>query len=445
LLVAELGGVSGGNLSSGLGIPVQSIQLPVEDSAATPSTQLPLFVFSGVGLQVRVQGPGCQTMNWTSSSILTVGSDKGFNATSEIDDATGATTHTLTCTACVFTPLSAVVMILDASCQFVLVHASAVAGNGDVVLHTVPFTSGIQVRRSANDTQLAHASLSLTPLMEIFSDVTDGQSWRGYELTVQNVAMTYSNGPPDAVVITIALAASPFYMLVTYTHLQSTLQLLSSIIGLMGIVTMFANAFMLLEFTMSPSGRILLRNTIRALGFMRKSQRQANHAQSAERPSGRRQGHTATARNGQVSPSRALSINLMARGASGSLENIVDQHSLPSACHSSLRTSAILLDQVSHAAEHPIIASDSTLASGKNAYVTNYLQGLPQRVDGQVMDSSEMHCQHSMRLQQQLHEHQLQLQHQQHQLQQYQKQMILLEMLVSRVTVGLPVLQNATT
>lgn len=152
--------------------------------------------------------------------------------------------HTLSCAACAFTKLSALTLTFAPSCQTVTVHAAAVSAEGVLTVSSYS-ASGPSPRRGADDLLLAGVDVTATPALETLTDAAR-RTTRGYRVTIDTVAPSFAVNPA-AVVVSVALGPAPYYTSIALVPIESPTQLVSSLAGLLGLLGLFAVAFMALE------------------------------------------------------------------------------------------------------------------------------------------------------------------------------------------------------
>ena len=152
--------------------------------------------------------------------------------------------HTFTCPDCQFTALSRLTATFSVTCQSYFVSAAAVSSQG--ALTTAAFSvQGPTLRTSVADAVLAAVDIDVVPTLETFAPL-GAASTRGYRVAVTGV--TPVTAPePSAVSLTFLLAQPPTYVRVVVIEQQSSAQLLSSLVGLLGLMGVFGFAFGAME------------------------------------------------------------------------------------------------------------------------------------------------------------------------------------------------------
>ena len=237
----------------------------------------------GSGVQVRVwaAGPRCGELSaWRSQpnsfppSIAPAGTSGGGAWTYSVTRDCGGSNvsqHVFKCADCRFASTSALTLGFDFTCQALLVEVGALDGEGVLYTDSSTPSAGItEVEGVAG--MMSSAIVSEVLLTSIYNDTFRGGSRRGYALspgafpqvrfvsvpitTDVRVKHKYLNGTttafgtytPDGntccrnVSLTVALAANMFYTMRTDSERVTATQMLSSIIGLAGVLAFFSKA-----------------------------------------------------------------------------------------------------------------------------------------------------------------------------------------------------------
>ena len=210
---------------------LQVIPLPSQLPFTPPSR--------GVLLQVTATGVECGAVPlWNVSAI------KASLAYTQTTPAPAVASHAFACLECTFTSLSTLTVTFPPTCQSFTVVATAVSSEGVLTVASVPIV-GPPVRVNAGDAVLSAAIVALQPTLETYAPL-GAPATRGYRIAVSSVSTTPAPAP-GAVTLTFALAQPPYYVDISVVQLQSRAQLLSSLVGLLGLIGAFAAAFYVLE------------------------------------------------------------------------------------------------------------------------------------------------------------------------------------------------------
>ena len=212
------------------------------------ASNLPFYVSSGVGLQVRVTGAECAVVeSWNASALLA----GAFTLSSTPPSPSLETVHTFTSADCVFSALSTLTATFAPSCQSFFVQAVAMSSEGVLTLASVAI-QGPSPRTSSADPVLSAIDVSVVPTLETYAG---SASLRGHRVAIDSVTRHVAVAPPS-VTLTFVLAQPPYFVSILVVPLQSTAQLLSSLVGLLGLFGLFAFAFGLAEeYVAAPARR----------------------------------------------------------------------------------------------------------------------------------------------------------------------------------------------
>ena len=250
----------------------------VEALALPPFTAAPW----GSGVQVRVTAAGNAGACASPLSWSAVDSGWSLNSVSTCGTS-GASQHVFSCAACTLSPNSALAIVLDYSCQSLLVEVGALDAAGTVTAYSIP---AAQTTAAANGALIESVAFTIPTLLSVFqSKVNDDLSARGFTLlapvfSVEQALPTTTVGgtvivPSAATVkINVALPVSPFVALTLESEKVSMTMLLSSIVGLAGIFGFFATLLNTLDFW-SDTFNVVLRRKGTALEH-------ASHSSAAE-------------------------------------------------------------------------------------------------------------------------------------------------------------------
>ena len=164
----------------------------------------------------------------------------------------GRTLLQLTCPACALSSASFLSFSLPYTCQAFYLELSAVDAQG--VAHTVAFPPAAS---AATPTRLlASLAWEVQPLSTLLVDAVSGRSARGYQLFVASAASTHSADNSRAALIKpasaavrlhISLAPQSTFSATTLQQRQGPVELLTSIVGLLGILGVFRALFVAAE------------------------------------------------------------------------------------------------------------------------------------------------------------------------------------------------------
>ena len=215
---------------------------PSSSVAGVSGVQVRIFSQAGLGDCVTpssVSFKGLSSGAWVSAPTPSCGSS----------DARAVLTWA--CPACVFSADSSLSFTLPWSCQSLYVEALSVDASGSV--NALAFNPNATSARG-DGSLLSSVSWVLQPMVSVVTDSTSGRaSARGYELVQGSSAATYT--PPTrsllplsaAVRFTITMPLETTYSLTILSDVQSLTALLSSIIGVAGILSAFRILFQVSE------------------------------------------------------------------------------------------------------------------------------------------------------------------------------------------------------
>ena len=211
----------------------------------------PLAPALASGLQLRLLAPA--GLNCSAPAELRhLPSEPWALATPSPPCGDGRTLLQLTCPACALSSASYLAFSLPYTCQAFFLELTAVDAQG--VAHTVAFPPAAS---AATPTRLlASLAWEVQPLSTLLSDGVGGRSARGYQLFVASATSTHSADnslaallkPASAAVrLHITLAPQSTYAATTLLQRQGPVELLTSIVGLLGILGLFRVLFSALE------------------------------------------------------------------------------------------------------------------------------------------------------------------------------------------------------
>ena len=161
----------------------------------------------------------------------------------------GRTLLLLTCPACALTPASFLAFALPYTCQSFLLELTAVDAQGAASTVVFPPTQST----ASGSALLASLAWEVQPLATLLSDAASGRATRGYRLfsaaaaatraAPQAAAAAYLTPAEAAVRVSVTLAPQPTYSATTLLQRQSPAELLTAIVGLLGILGVFRVLF----------------------------------------------------------------------------------------------------------------------------------------------------------------------------------------------------------
>ena len=209
---------------------------------------LSLPVFSdatlGSGVQLRITAAGNGGV--CASNVTWSATESGWALVPSTQCGEGSVSQLVfSCSSCVLSPTSALKIALPYSCQSLVVEAAALDAAGVVTYFVLPLAE----TRAASGEILSNISWSLPALFSVVNS-TVSPSARGYILTdfshkvaSQNLTRVDSGvgllNPTATIELTVSFPLNTFYTLTVLSEKQSVAMLLSSIIGLAGIIGAF--------------------------------------------------------------------------------------------------------------------------------------------------------------------------------------------------------------
>ena len=211
------------------------------------SRSLPPFFDRGYarGLEIHVftHGPKCGDPTLQVSALLS------GNFSSSVDSMNATTAsfeHSFVCLDCSFGPLSSASITYDSSCQAFHVIVALVGATGSESL------ASFRVADSSSVNVLSSVDIRVFPQLQLFNDTTARPlvSKRGY--IIGDASLSISTVHPSvstqlATVLNLDLSVGNAYTLMTVLPIRTAAQLLSSIIGLVGLFSAFGIGFVTLE------------------------------------------------------------------------------------------------------------------------------------------------------------------------------------------------------
>ena len=211
---------------------------------APPLTPLSPAILSGVQLRLFAQeGMGCSAL---AAGTSISGSPSGWTVSPPASCSDGRSLLVLSCPTCSFTPTSFVKFYLPYTCQSIYLEAIAVDAQGSINSVVFPPSSSI----ATPSTLLSSLSWTVDVLGTLLKDTIKDTVMQGYQLSASDASTTplaagNSLIPSKALVtVTIKLPLQTFYSSIQLQPQQSLVSLLSSIVGLLGIIGLFRVLFM---------------------------------------------------------------------------------------------------------------------------------------------------------------------------------------------------------
>lgn len=201
-------------------------------SASMLSSLLPP-ISRGLLIVATAYGSGCHAPVFSSSALLA-----GKFEIKALPDNVSKSELVIACADCVLGPLSSITIVYPPTCQTFLVTATSVGATGGISLTSIQVPASDAEMTTTYSRQLSTALLSFEPHLEVVEDARVGSVTRGYTL---GDASTYEerDAEPMSTIVSIDLAADSTYTLITITYVRTWAQLLSSIVGLSGLLGLF--------------------------------------------------------------------------------------------------------------------------------------------------------------------------------------------------------------
>jgi hypothetical protein len=211
----------------------------------------PLSPAFSSGLQLRLLAPAGLNCS-VPAELRHLSSEPWALASPSPPCGDGRTLLQLTCPACALSSASFLSFSLPYTCQSFFLELSAVDAQG--VAHTVAFPPAASAAKPTR--LLATLAWEVQPLRTLLRDVVGGRSARGYQLFVASASSTHSDDnsrvalikPASAAVrLHITLAPQSTFSATTLLQRQGPVELLTSIVGLLGILSVFRVLFVAAE------------------------------------------------------------------------------------------------------------------------------------------------------------------------------------------------------
>ncbi len=213
---------------------------------AAPVVASPLAPSLRSGVQVRIlaqEGAGCSVL---AEGSFTSGSHSDWVLAPPTDCGDGRTLLTLSCPVCSFSAVSVLKFYLPYTCQSFFMEALGVDSLG--VVNSVVFPPSSSA--ATQTTLLSSLSWTVQVLGTILEDKIRGEVIQGYQLFATAAESTAIPAGASvipslaSVAVTIALPFQPTYSSTTLTPRLTIVDLLTSIVGLLGVLGVFRMLFM---------------------------------------------------------------------------------------------------------------------------------------------------------------------------------------------------------
>ena len=218
---------------------------------APPLTSLSPAILSGVQLRLFAQdGMNCDSL---AAGTSVSGNPSGWTVSPSVSCGDNRTLLVLSCPTCSFSATSCLKFYLPYTCQSFYLEAIAVDAQG--VINSVVFPPAISV--ATTTALISSVTWTVEVLGTILKDTIKATVTQGYQLSVSAAATTpmpvgTSIIPSKALVsVTINLPLQTYYSSILLQPQQSLVSLLSSIVGLLGIIGLFRVLFLTSEITLS--------------------------------------------------------------------------------------------------------------------------------------------------------------------------------------------------
>ena len=199
----------------------------------------------GVAVALRVWGSRCGTP-------LATAADLPFTYSVATAAATHETTHTFACAGCVLSPLSALAVTLDPSCQAFVATVAAVGVGGGITVASAAIAAApgapLAAATATFDVRLEvvqdHTRLADISLDDADFPLTSGSSTSGYAVAgvagAQHPTVPYGSTPAAPVVVTVQLPLTPDFVLYELSKIMSTIGLLANLAAWLSLISIGA-------------------------------------------------------------------------------------------------------------------------------------------------------------------------------------------------------------
>lgn len=218
---------------------------------ALPTAGLPAYYASGEqsGIQIRVksQGSNCGSPIYYMTAPTILGN---FSYAVVPENATASYEHIFFCQQCAFGRYSSMSVTFPPSCQSLRLLVFLVGARGSVSAASAVLSS------EPPSSMHTSATFNIEPQLEVVNDTTRAYLVRGYVLGSTSLS-TVSSATPPSMTLHLNFGTSTTYSRVTAVFIRTPYQLLSSLIGITGIVGGFGVLFQVQKQLCSRRSRII--------------------------------------------------------------------------------------------------------------------------------------------------------------------------------------------
>ena len=200
---------------------------------------------SGLRVRVFAMGPACDSVVWSSSNLL----GGNFSYSAAANASTGAAVHDFLCPDCALSSISALDVSFDDTCQTFLVHTYAVSSTGFLSLasYSAAAPCGPRYSDASADCGTFRPAVAMAMTLDLL-EVDGVNTARGFTVlpssTLPPVGGHLSSGLR---LLRIALTLASSYIAKAVDKKTILVQLVSSILGLVGILSAAGLALSMLE------------------------------------------------------------------------------------------------------------------------------------------------------------------------------------------------------
>lgn len=206
-----------------------------------------IFGAPASGLRVRIlsMGPACSSVTWLASNLLA----GNFSHSAAVNATSGAATHDFDCPGCALMAISSLDVSFDATCQTFVVYAYAVSSTGfvSVASYAAAAPCGPRYSDATVDCSPFRPAVAMAMTLDLL-EVDGVNSARGFTVsppaTLPPVGGNVSSGLR---LLRVALPLSSAYIAKAVDKKTTLAQLVSSILGLVGILSAAGMALSMLE------------------------------------------------------------------------------------------------------------------------------------------------------------------------------------------------------
>lgn len=222
--------------------------LPTFAYTSEPPSVAPPSLKTGLELRISVMGSTCSSPIAVSMPTLTRG---GFKVSVARRDSTVEFyEHLFSCPDCAFDAASILQVTFAEECTAFIVTVATVGAAGSTYVSSTVVESPSSI---ASDTGrvLTSSHITVVPQLQVLANHISGVVVRGYSVsvsTVNVVTVPSTLWPRVPVVLSFLLQTSDTFVLTEVVPIVSPTQLVSSIVGLFGLLGAFGQLFALLEY-----------------------------------------------------------------------------------------------------------------------------------------------------------------------------------------------------